>query len=169
MADSGSSPDEAFQLLVRASQRENRKLRDIAADIVSRVPSARHRDNRPRSFLDREHPGQLQQSEEPAYRRAGHAQHQPAVGIPRLFSRLDQNADSPSPRWAGIPSPPTVTLNCRTPSMIRHLTSADSWRACMSKPTAPNLAPLPGPQCASPKCRELKRCLRPAGRSSRSA
>jgi GAF domain-containing protein len=41
MADGGSSPDEAFQLLVRASQRENRKLRDIAADIVSRVTDRR--------------------------------------------------------------------------------------------------------------------------------
>ena len=37
MADGGRSPDEAFQLLVRASQRENRKLRDIAADMVSRT------------------------------------------------------------------------------------------------------------------------------------
>jgi AmiR/NasT family two-component response regulator len=30
----GRSPEEAFQILVRASQRENRKLRDIAAEIV---------------------------------------------------------------------------------------------------------------------------------------
>ncbi len=37
MTDGGRGPDEAFQLLVRASQRENRKLRDIAAEIVSRV------------------------------------------------------------------------------------------------------------------------------------
>jgi GAF domain-containing protein len=37
MADGGRSPDEAFQLLTRASQRENRKLRDIATDIVARV------------------------------------------------------------------------------------------------------------------------------------
>jgi GAF domain-containing protein len=37
MADGGRSPDEAFQLLTRASQRENRKLRDIAIEIVSRV------------------------------------------------------------------------------------------------------------------------------------
>jgi GAF domain-containing protein len=43
MADGGRSPDEAFQLLTRASQRENRKLRDIATDIVARVtdPSKR--------------------------------------------------------------------------------------------------------------------------------
>ena len=31
------SPDEAFQILVRASQRENRKLRDIAEELVSKV------------------------------------------------------------------------------------------------------------------------------------
>jgi GAF domain-containing protein len=37
MADGGRRPDEAFQLLVRASQRENRKLRDISAEIVSRT------------------------------------------------------------------------------------------------------------------------------------
>ncbi len=30
-------PDEAFQILVRASQRENRKLRDIAEELVNRV------------------------------------------------------------------------------------------------------------------------------------
>ena len=35
MAAGGRSPDDAFQLLVRASQRENRKLRDIAAAIVT--------------------------------------------------------------------------------------------------------------------------------------
>jgi GAF domain-containing protein len=33
--------DEAFQVLVRASQRENRKLRDIAADIVARATEPR--------------------------------------------------------------------------------------------------------------------------------
>jgi len=37
MASGGRSPEEAFQLLVRASQRENRKLRDIAAEIVDRT------------------------------------------------------------------------------------------------------------------------------------
>ena len=37
MADGGRTPDEAFHLLVRASQRENRKLRDVAVEIVSRV------------------------------------------------------------------------------------------------------------------------------------
>ena len=31
------SPDDAFQMLVRASQRENRKLRDMADDIVNRT------------------------------------------------------------------------------------------------------------------------------------
>jgi AmiR/NasT family two-component response regulator len=37
IAQSHVSPDEAFQLLVRASQRENRKLREIAAEIVDRA------------------------------------------------------------------------------------------------------------------------------------
>lgn len=37
MAPGGRTPEEAFQLLVRASQRENRKLREIAADIVERT------------------------------------------------------------------------------------------------------------------------------------
>ncbi|HEX2048216.1 MAG TPA: ANTAR domain-containing protein, partial [Acidimicrobiales bacterium] len=31
------SADEAFQILVRASQRENRKLREVAEDLVNRV------------------------------------------------------------------------------------------------------------------------------------
>jgi GAF domain-containing protein len=35
------SADEAFQVLVRASQRENRKLRDIAEDLVSKVEQSR--------------------------------------------------------------------------------------------------------------------------------
>jgi GAF domain-containing protein len=35
MSSGGRSPEEAFQVLVRASQRENRKLRDIAAEIVA--------------------------------------------------------------------------------------------------------------------------------------
>jgi len=34
MAGGGGTPEEAFQLLVRASQRENRKLRDLAAEII---------------------------------------------------------------------------------------------------------------------------------------
>lgn len=34
MAGGAGTPEEAFQLLVRASQRENRKLRDLAADII---------------------------------------------------------------------------------------------------------------------------------------
>jgi hypothetical protein len=37
MASGRHGPDEAFQVLVRASQRENRKLRDIAEEIVGRV------------------------------------------------------------------------------------------------------------------------------------
>jgi GAF domain-containing protein len=36
MAQSAVGPDEAFDLLVRASQRENRKLRELAAEIVER-------------------------------------------------------------------------------------------------------------------------------------
>jgi AmiR/NasT family two-component response regulator len=36
MATTRSGPDNAFQLLVRQSQSENRKLREIAADIVAR-------------------------------------------------------------------------------------------------------------------------------------
>jgi GAF domain-containing protein len=35
IAVGGRSPDEAFQMLVRASQRENRKVREIAQDIVT--------------------------------------------------------------------------------------------------------------------------------------
>jgi GAF domain-containing protein len=37
MSTGGRSPEDAFQVLVRASQRENRKLRDIAAEIVSKA------------------------------------------------------------------------------------------------------------------------------------
>jgi GAF domain-containing protein len=37
IAQSHVSPDEAFTLLVRASQRENRKLREIATEIVDRA------------------------------------------------------------------------------------------------------------------------------------
>jgi GAF domain-containing protein len=37
MARGGISPDEAFGMLVRVSQRENRKLRDVAGDLVERV------------------------------------------------------------------------------------------------------------------------------------
>jgi GAF domain-containing protein len=37
MCESGMDPDAAFQILVRASQRENRKLRVIAAEIVERT------------------------------------------------------------------------------------------------------------------------------------
>jgi AmiR/NasT family two-component response regulator len=36
MARTRCGPDAAFDLLVRASQRENRKLRDIAGDLVAR-------------------------------------------------------------------------------------------------------------------------------------
>jgi len=41
MAQGGRSPDQAFELLVRASQRENRKLREVAVDLV------RHAQQRP--------------------------------------------------------------------------------------------------------------------------
>ncbi|MDQ6797988.1 MAG: GAF and ANTAR domain-containing protein [Actinomycetota bacterium] len=37
MAGAGQDPDEAFQVLVRASQREHRKLRTIAAELVERT------------------------------------------------------------------------------------------------------------------------------------
>ena len=37
MARGGITPDKAFEMLVRASQRENRKLRDVASDLVGRV------------------------------------------------------------------------------------------------------------------------------------
>jgi GAF domain-containing protein len=37
MAEGGRTPEETFQLLVRVSQRENRKLRDIASEIVDRT------------------------------------------------------------------------------------------------------------------------------------
>jgi GAF domain-containing protein len=37
MANGGLTPQDAFQLLVRASQRENRKLRDVAEEIVTRT------------------------------------------------------------------------------------------------------------------------------------
>ncbi len=37
MADGGRTPEEAFELLVRVSQRENRKLRDVAAGLVDRT------------------------------------------------------------------------------------------------------------------------------------
>ncbi len=36
MAAQGCDPDEAFQILVRASQNQNRKLRAIATEIVAR-------------------------------------------------------------------------------------------------------------------------------------
>lgn len=41
MATGGKNSQEAFQVLVRASQRENRKLREIAEEIVARVETAR--------------------------------------------------------------------------------------------------------------------------------
>ena len=37
MAREGISPDKAFEMLVRASQRENRKLRDLAVELVERA------------------------------------------------------------------------------------------------------------------------------------
>ena len=44
MARGGITPDQAFEMLVRASQRENRKLRDVATELVERV---QHRQPRP--------------------------------------------------------------------------------------------------------------------------
>lgn len=41
MARGGISPEQAFEILVRASQRENRKLRDVASDLVERVQQRR--------------------------------------------------------------------------------------------------------------------------------
>jgi GAF domain-containing protein len=41
IAQSQVSPEDAFKLLVRASQRENRKLREIAAEIVERAQRPR--------------------------------------------------------------------------------------------------------------------------------
>ena len=41
MATGGKTSKEAFQVLVRASQRENRKLREIAEEIVARVEASR--------------------------------------------------------------------------------------------------------------------------------
>ena len=37
MASGGRSPKDAFQILVRVSQRENRKLREVAADLVAKT------------------------------------------------------------------------------------------------------------------------------------
>jgi GAF domain-containing protein len=37
MVTSGRTPDDAFQILASASQRENRKVRDIAAEVVNRT------------------------------------------------------------------------------------------------------------------------------------
>jgi GAF domain-containing protein len=42
MGQSGVTPEEAFDLLKRASQRENRKLREIAIEIVRRSQERRH-------------------------------------------------------------------------------------------------------------------------------
>jgi AmiR/NasT family two-component response regulator len=40
-AQQGCPPEDAFQLLVAASQRANRKLRDIAQDVVDAAASGR--------------------------------------------------------------------------------------------------------------------------------
>jgi AmiR/NasT family two-component response regulator len=37
MAGGGKTPEEAFEVLARASQRQNRKLREIAVEIVERA------------------------------------------------------------------------------------------------------------------------------------
>ncbi len=41
IAQSGVTSDEAFELLKRASQRENRKLRQVATEIVKRAQERR--------------------------------------------------------------------------------------------------------------------------------
>jgi GAF domain-containing protein len=41
MATGGRTPKDAFEILARASQRENRKLRDIAEDVVARAVGRR--------------------------------------------------------------------------------------------------------------------------------
>jgi GAF domain-containing protein len=41
MAPGGRSPEEAFAMMVRASQRENRKLRDVALELVNRAQERR--------------------------------------------------------------------------------------------------------------------------------
>ena len=46
MATARLSEPEAFQLLVRQSQRDNKKLRDVAADLVN-DHNARHDEDRP--------------------------------------------------------------------------------------------------------------------------
>lgn len=47
MARSGLSPGCAFDILVRASQRENRKLRHIASELVERAPHPKRPTARP--------------------------------------------------------------------------------------------------------------------------
>jgi len=42
MAQHGCGPDEAFCMLGQASQRSNRKLRDVAADIVASAQESPH-------------------------------------------------------------------------------------------------------------------------------
>ena len=48
MSTGGRTPDEAFQVLASASQRENRKVRDIAAEIVTRTMERGTKGNEPR-------------------------------------------------------------------------------------------------------------------------
>jgi GAF domain-containing protein len=45
IAAGGRTPDEAFQVLVQASQRENRKVRDIAEEVVARTIERRQGEN----------------------------------------------------------------------------------------------------------------------------
>jgi hypothetical protein len=53
MATTGCDVDEAFHFLVRRSQRENRKLREIAEELVSRAASGLHRTSAdPRGVMD---------------------------------------------------------------------------------------------------------------------
>jgi GAF domain-containing protein len=47
MATGGRTPEEAFQLLIRASQRENRRLREIAEEVVRRAIAGPRGNRRP--------------------------------------------------------------------------------------------------------------------------
>ncbi len=59
---SGVSSDEAFELLKRASQRENRKLREIAAEVVKRAEE-RHASTRGRPHLSHPATGSRRRSD----------------------------------------------------------------------------------------------------------
>lgn len=57
MAGGSADPDEAFQVLVRASQRENRKLREIAQEIVARSVDRNAADRTAKENQDPASPG----------------------------------------------------------------------------------------------------------------